>query len=941
MKQTIRGEQPFQVLATNFSISPSNEGYTLQISADGTNYSDLFTVGSDTTRMVTGVSNGSYFRLKDNESTVVVNWVTQCSDGGSGGGGTGAQGPAGPQGPQGPAGAGDPSAIAAAIDANNTLIEDGDIIAGMAKQLYSPDGVTSQGTYAYRTTAGDEDVSTGPAELRLIGGSATYGDPCYDDSAVLMREGSEVEGFNADFGWGTSEEWEALPATGSPDSQILTDYQARKFRIDVHSNRQLEAFDYLHFELSNNDSGVPIRFYPDGSSMVWDGNTTQVDSNHYIWSHNGVSVAIEVDTNWATATITDDGIYVKRFWSYDSNLERDVYVEESIPNDVPVGESTYTYDGSDWSPSLPQAVTAMTLNGETYVPQNGDEITITSVLYSKDSAVYPQPVNFVALGLNSFTKDGSPINTSESDCKIYYDAGDEYGHWGGGKNNTGFTTYFIKAITGLENGYVLHSESGKLSLGAGVSVADNYEDATDQNVDFEYGNTEVIEANKTLVVYPTTAMPYIIFSVADGDESDICVHPRWSGYRDEDYEDYAESMIDLSAFAEYPLVSVGDVKNYWDVKNGKAIINIGTMPFTEEDLQGLIDGGKVLGTDFEIDDTYIYYVLDETEEYDVTSSYNYDANDFSVEYFTEGVEEETILSIPVYAETWYMSNLVDKLRRMEGLIHIDNLNGTGNENAIYECDGELWYWSSESGTVAEWTNKPDESGFGSYRGYALKFSHIPDGQVLFEAKYTYDGDSEYKAFKMSGDTLVMTNTGGTVLSACTLGNSAQMQVRTNNNSYVVRIMYNKHIIGFDMTGALSFRNVWDGNVSGGHFCITDHYKYPYLYGVTTDIGIPRWNNKGQIVGKEVGYNTKGVYFNTTGSSSSYRLTVLTTGSNGGPDRMFVPSQSGTQGQILQSNGNAEPSWINWIKAVKVTSDEYDALVQAGTTDPSTLYLLVD
>lgn len=88
MTKTISREEPFQVLATNFSISPSSSGYTLQISADGVNYTDLFSVGANITRMVTGVANGSYYRLRGNTDTgVVINWRTQCSDGGSGGGG--------------------------------------------------------------------------------------------------------------------------------------------------------------------------------------------------------------------------------------------------------------------------------------------------------------------------------------------------------------------------------------------------------------------------------------------------------------------------------------------------------------------------------------------------------------------------------------------------------------------------------------------------------------------------------------------------------------------------------------------------------------------------------------------------------------------------------------------------------------------------------------
>lgn len=85
----ITGEQPFQVLTNNFSISPSNEGYTLQISADGKQYSNLFTVGAGVTRLVTGVAANSYYRLSGNQSNVSINWMKVCvTEGGGGASGT-------------------------------------------------------------------------------------------------------------------------------------------------------------------------------------------------------------------------------------------------------------------------------------------------------------------------------------------------------------------------------------------------------------------------------------------------------------------------------------------------------------------------------------------------------------------------------------------------------------------------------------------------------------------------------------------------------------------------------------------------------------------------------------------------------------------------------------------------------------------------------------
>lgn len=84
----ITGEQPFQVLSTTFTIGPSANGYDLYFSADGVNYTQLFTVSAGVNRQVTQVAAGSYYKLVGNTGNVTVNWYGNCVvDSGSGGGG--------------------------------------------------------------------------------------------------------------------------------------------------------------------------------------------------------------------------------------------------------------------------------------------------------------------------------------------------------------------------------------------------------------------------------------------------------------------------------------------------------------------------------------------------------------------------------------------------------------------------------------------------------------------------------------------------------------------------------------------------------------------------------------------------------------------------------------------------------------------------------------
>ena len=87
MIYSITNDQPFQVLSTNFSISPSESGYNLQISATGIDYTDFATVGAGVTRQFTGMANGNFYRLSGNTGTVEVNWMRECSPAGGGGGG--------------------------------------------------------------------------------------------------------------------------------------------------------------------------------------------------------------------------------------------------------------------------------------------------------------------------------------------------------------------------------------------------------------------------------------------------------------------------------------------------------------------------------------------------------------------------------------------------------------------------------------------------------------------------------------------------------------------------------------------------------------------------------------------------------------------------------------------------------------------------------------
>ena len=74
----ISGDKAFQVLAHSFSVSPSQEDYNLQYSANGTEWStypnsdEPQTIPSGETLIVTDCAFGQYIRLDGNNSDVTV-----------------------------------------------------------------------------------------------------------------------------------------------------------------------------------------------------------------------------------------------------------------------------------------------------------------------------------------------------------------------------------------------------------------------------------------------------------------------------------------------------------------------------------------------------------------------------------------------------------------------------------------------------------------------------------------------------------------------------------------------------------------------------------------------------------------------------------------------------------------------------------------------------
>lgn len=71
----VKGNKPFSVVSESFAISPSEEGYTLMYSVEGSNwtaYPDVIPSGE--VLVVNGVSKELFYKLEGNETDVTVKY---------------------------------------------------------------------------------------------------------------------------------------------------------------------------------------------------------------------------------------------------------------------------------------------------------------------------------------------------------------------------------------------------------------------------------------------------------------------------------------------------------------------------------------------------------------------------------------------------------------------------------------------------------------------------------------------------------------------------------------------------------------------------------------------------------------------------------------------------------------------------------------------------
>lgn len=616
-----------------------------------------------------------------------------------------------------------------------------------------------------------------------------------------------------------------------------------------------------------------------------------------------------------------------------ATVDADAFEEEAYIE----GTTAYTYTAtlsaeaeSQYDAEFKNLPESVTFNG---TPILGDVITVLLTPKQVLPIESVCPTMFISKSMNCFDKD---------------------------MEHTGNVYTVTDMVPNLENGYVVYSNASAIT-----SLTLN-------------GNAVTVQGGSFAVVYPTSNSD--ILSIETSKPESICVHPRWSGIKDEVYGEYWTSTIDIPQVNDW--YSIGTTRNEIDFVNGQYIERVSAHTATQAEIDALIaDPTKEYGVDYIYDNEIIVLKLDTPVITDISSQITtnvYDVDDFGTEEFDE------------YAggKFEYKTNLVDKLRvdvlTRSNIVRLtqsqyDNLqtkdpntqyiitdanavdmdsykdivdcteDGLPEEGVVgkmYFKNGRYFRWVEEDGNWGEWLTSGDD------RYKSLKYSVIPsslDGQVLFRMEH-YTTPYFYAVYNETAQTITMKEGDpetGTTKTVINLGD-IRKKCETNYNFYASYISWVDGLITFEIFNPSSdyakITNQVSTSIQGGHWESVDDSTLASRSYVTGGAGIPVWNSEGVVVGFKTAANSVGFRLNPN-SDYNTPFIVLSTGiSTIGP--FFAPTVGGGgAGYILQSGGQwAVPTWVSLASMMGGltiwcgSQDDYDAI---ATHDANTLYIIND
>lgn len=147
---------------------------------------------------------------------------------------------------------------------------------------------------------------------------------------------------------------------------------------------------------------------------------------------------------------------------------------------------------------------------------------------------------------------------------------------------------------------------------------------------------------------------YVFVSNGDDTTYILMTWSDWGEGYEGSFQSYSETSVSLSAIMTnfpYGLMQVGAIADEINFSMKRAISRIERLAYTDENLEAVIASGVA----YDADENYIYAEKVTEDSYAISETGDYTASDHGVEFITGG-------TVPVFVQTLYGQNLVDKLR---------------------------------------------------------------------------------------------------------------------------------------------------------------------------------------------------------------------------------------------------------------------------------------
>ena len=411
--------------------------------------------------------------------------------------------------------------------------------------------------------------------------------------------------------------------------------------INATDGITINSFDVNTFKLNNPETGTYNFIF---ANNTWTLNNQAVNiANYGINATTRPSILTYTTSNEALTISCDPAIFDTKVASQSGSYSFNYIIDEE--------STTAAWYINDTIANL--NAYGIELTNTEYELQNGDNITIdfTAALTSGTVTVdyvkgvrghltAATPSAFVATGMQQYNGlyiDNATIN---DDGEIVTLAGSK--------------VLYCLAVGGIYSGYVAYSEAGSITKIGYTAEVPQLGSILD--IDGEQ------DANLSAIIFEENG--YVCVAVTD--DSDICIHPRWSSGQGQDtsYEEYNETRITIPTTSDdgeelptatYGMPGFGGVLDEIHFQTKTYIKRVGYYPYSVENLATV----QAYGTTYDYDDESIFYVLKSNDitEYSIANSLvdTYTANDYGIEYF-EGTE------VPLHTNISYGTNLKDKLR---------------------------------------------------------------------------------------------------------------------------------------------------------------------------------------------------------------------------------------------------------------------------------------